>query len=230
MANVGYPGGDVIRDEDTRDDRSGKEIAAGGSFTEALLGVAAVVLAILGLTGTMPFTFASIGMLLVGLALLLEGGAIATRIYRLYDRLGLTADSDLSGGLSAEILAGIAGITLGVLALLGVSILVLLPVAAIVVGTGVLFGSAATARASSIAITGPVIDAKSGTKLARDSIATASGAQVLVGIASIVLGILALLDFSPLTLSLVAVLALGATNLLAGAVVGGRLMSTLRHR
>lgn len=225
MANVEAHGPNVfprpMREDSTR------EVAAGGSFTEALAGIGAVVLAILGLLGILPFTFAAIGTIVLGGALVVEGVSIATRLARLYGTAG-APDTELNTGLSAELLTGIAAIALGVLALIGVDRMIMLPVAVIVLGAGLLFGSAATARVNTIAIGGYAPPDVKG-RVAHESVYGASAAQVLVGIAAIVLGILGLVGTTPLELTLVAILALGASIMLAGAAVGGRLMAALHH-
>jgi uncharacterized membrane protein HdeD (DUF308 family) len=59
-------------------------------------------------------------------------------------------------------------------------------------------------------------------QVARDALTAATGTDVLVGLATIVLGILAL---TPETLILVAMLALGAAVLLTGGAVIGRMLS-----
>jgi len=68
--------------------------------------------------------------------------------------------------------------------------------------------------------------------VARAAVTSAAGIQVLAGLAAVVLGILALITtFAPYTwtLSAVGVLVLGATLLLSGAAISGRMMSLLRH-
>src|SRR5262245_58223779 len=79
-------------------------IVAGGSFAEAIGGVGAVVLAILALVGVMPERMAAIATLAVGVALLLEGIAIATRFSNLFSQTGrnLADAAELGGGMGAE--------------------------------------------------------------------------------------------------------------------------------
>jgi hypothetical protein len=190
---------------------------------EAVAGLGAVVLAILGLLGLMPFALAAIGVIVVSAALLLEGGSVGARASRLYGHAtssGLPAE--VTGGVSSELFAAIGGLALGILALLGILPYILMPVAIIVLGAALLLGSAATSRLSATPI-GPE------SHVLRESVYAASGAHVLVGIGAIVLGILALLGISPLSLVLVAELALGATIVLSGAAMGGRVMSVLHH-
>ena len=57
---------------------------------------------------------------------------------------------------------------------------------------------------------------------------TAAGAQVLVGLAALVLGILGLVGIMPITMILVALLATVASILLRSSLVGGFLLDFLR--
>jgi hypothetical protein len=204
---------------------------------EAIAGVGAIVLAILGLTRILPHYMAAIGTIVVGAALV-EGSALGIRSRRV--------SSALAGQPSAEVLAGAAGVVLGVLALLGLSELVLLPVAVIVFGASLLIAGFSAPLAASVAVRRRE-SAVSDTELELpgmrpdDSIARAldpaeataratpldqlieappTGAQLLVGLAAVVLGILALLGHSPMILTLVALLCVGCMELLSGAVLG----------
>jgi hypothetical protein len=210
---------------------------------EAIAGVGAVVLAILGLTHILPRYMAAIGTIVVGAALL-EGRALGTRSRRV--------TAALRGQPSAEVIAGAAGVVLGVLALLGMSELVLLPVGVIVFGASLLiagFSAPRTAPERSRRIIsaetesdelriGPddtiaraIVPARAQAGRndvlaverevsASESIESSTGAQLLVGLAAVVLGILALLGNSPLILTLVALLCVGSMELLSGAVLG----------
>jgi hypothetical protein len=180
---------------------------------------------------------AAIGTIVVGAALV-EGSALGIRSRRV--------SSALAGQPSAEVLAGAAGVVLGVLALLGLSELVLLPVAVIVFGASLLIAGFSAPLAASVAVRRRE-SAVSDTELELpgmrpdDSIARAldpaeataratpldqlieappTGAQLLVGLAAVVLGILALLGHSPMILTLVALLCVGCMELLSGAVLG----------
>lgn len=195
--------------------RTAHEVAAGGSVTEAVAGVGAIVLSILGLAGVLPLSFAAISALALGAAILLEGGAIGAR---LFEREGeLKEPVEVSGGMSAEAFAGIGAIVLGILALVGVAPVLLLAVSAIVLGAGLLGGAVAQERLSR------------GSDL-RETMSYASGGHVLVGIGAIVLGILALVGVDPLTLVLIAMLAIGTAVMFSGAAFGGRLITMFRHR
>jgi len=190
------------------------EIAAGGSMLESLAGVTAAILAILGLAGVEPLYMLTIAIIAIGVALLAEGAAVAAK--------SAAAGSVAEAGMNAELLAGMAGIVLGVLALLGMTQLVLSAAAMLVFGGALLLSAgAATERAST------VHPQRLG-ETPRKTALGAAGAKVLVALAVVVLGILALVGFEPQLLLLVAALALGAVLLLNGLAVGGRMVAALR--
>ncbi len=130
---------------------------------------------------------------------------------------------DLGLGTTIELVGGAGGIVLGILALVGIIPLTLLAVAVIVVA-GTLM----------LATTRPAQDWGDKTREAmRVAVLSTVGVQVFVGAGAIVLGILALNDYYPLTLSLVAFLAMGAAALLVGVAASGQLgqmISRRRHR
>lgn len=196
---------------------------ASGSIVEAVGGAAALVLAILGLATVMPHTLAAVATIAIGVALLAEGAAIAGRYARIVARSDMTRVSaaELGGGTSAEFVAGGAGVVLGLLSLLGVAPVSLTAVAAIVFGGALLLGSGATYR---LRAPGQEHEAET----TREMVQAASGAQVLVGLSSAVLGIVALVGIAPETLTLVALLSVGATIVLSGAAITA-LMTHMLH-
>jgi hypothetical protein len=204
------------------------EVIGGGATVEAIGGGAAGVLAILGLAGVLPMFMAPIATLAIGAALAAEGGALVARCSALINRAGggRSAMAELGGGTSAELLGGGAGIVLGILALLGVASTILVAAAVVTFGGALLFGSAATSRLNAAAETANETHAQ---RLAREAVWVAMGAQVLTGLAAVVLGVIALVGLAPMTVSLVALLAVGAAVLLSGSAVGGRSFSSLYH-
>jgi hypothetical protein len=95
---------------------------------------------------------------------------------------------------------------------------ILLPVSAIVFGGSLLLGGAAQPELSAIA--GPA----NRTSI-QGAVEASGGIMVLVGIASAVLGILALLDVGPvITLALVALLCVGGALFFAGGALAARFM------
>ncbi len=206
------------------------QLMAGGSAAESIGGAAAVVLAILGLIGVLPYLAAPISTIAIGAALAIEGGSIGARYQRVLTRaaggeLGRTA---LLSSISAEFLGGVAGIALGILALVGVRPLILLASAAIVFGVALVLGSGITARLDMMRGAWP--DMSEGyQRAAYEAVRSAAGAQILVGLGSAVLGILALIGFDPMTLTLVALLAVGAAILITGLALSGRMAIALRR-
>jgi hypothetical protein len=201
---------------------SRRTIAAieGGSSIEAMAGLAAIAVSVIGVAGYEPFTMGGVAVIAIGLALVAQGGAIAARwrdaLLRLdgtrYDR------NELIGGIGTEVFGGIVGIVLGILVLAGVMPTILLPVSAIVFGGSLLLGGAAQPELSAIA--GPA----NRTSI-QGAVEASGGIMVLVGIASAVLGILALLDVGPvITLALVALLCVGGALFFAGGALAARFM------
>jgi hypothetical protein len=216
--------------EREREEVKSAEVVAGGSMIEAIAGAAAVVLAILGLSGLFPPYLLSIATIAVGAALMSEGGAVAVRYSRLLSETGgaRLATTEMGGGMSVEILGGIAGIALGILALLGLASLTLTSVAAIVFGGTLLLSSGTTTRLNCLVIEShPWPD--TARRVAREGIRTAAGVQILVGLGGGVLGLLALLGVYPVELALVAMLCLGGAILLSGAAISGKMLSVLHH-
>jgi uncharacterized membrane protein HdeD (DUF308 family) len=207
-------------------DRTTRAVFSGGSTLEMLGGIAAVVLAILGLTAFMPFKMAAIAVIVIGVALLAQGGSIASRWNRARRRLvGQRYEhSELVGGVSTEVLAGVAGIVLGILALVGVMPAILLPVAAIVFGGSLLLGGAAQPDFDALA---PEAAHSRERRVMHEALQASGGTMVIAGVAAAVLGILALLHVGPvLLLSLIAILCVGGALVLGG----GALTAKFSHR
>jgi hypothetical protein len=199
-------------------------------MSEGVVGVVAIVLAILGLAGARPFYMAAIGVIALGVGLVAEGAVLAGRYSRLLRDTseGQVATSHLGGGLTAETLAGIAGIALGILALVGVRPFILLPIAILVYGGGLVATSGSATRLADLVVEwAPLGDAAR--RVAREASSAASSAHLLVGIAAMALGVLALIGFVPLLLTLVALLGLGASMLISGSTIGSRALRTLHH-
>ena len=203
-------------------------IVAGGSIAEAIGGVGVVVLAILGLAGLLPEELAAIATMAVGVALLLEGIAIVTRFSDLLSESGrsLSEEVKLGGGMGAEFIGGVAGGVLGLLALLGIVPVTLMAIAVIVFGASLLLSSGATYRLDSLASRLGQKTLTGGQMVAG---VAASGVQVLVGIAGIALGIIALVGISPMILILAGLLSAGAAVFISGSAVSGSIATVMQH-
>jgi len=163
----------------------------GGLLGEAIGSIAVIALAIAGLAGVWSMNIAAIATIILAAAILVEGGVFTEREMLL--RRGELA--------STELLAGLGGVVLGILALLGVAPGTLISVATIVFGGCLLFSRL---------------------------VEGAFGSRMLVGIGAVVLGILAVVGLSQVTLVLVALLCLGAMELFAGVENATRLKAFQR--
>lgn len=191
------------------------------SVTEAIAGAAAAVLGVLGLLGVLPVYMAAIAAIAVGAAFMIEGVGITARLNRLRDELdgGRYEIAGAGAGLAVETLGGAAGVTLGVLALLGIAPWVLIPAAAIVFGGTMLIGAGASQEIEEL-VNRRVI----GDRELHQTVAATQGARILTGLGAGTLGILVVAGVaSPVVLTLVALLALGAAEFLFGAAFGTRM-------
>jgi hypothetical protein len=98
----------------------------------------------------------------------------------------------------------------------------LLAAVAIAIGAGLLMASGSMARLESLIRWeyGRTRDPRT-----TDAVYASAGSEVIVGLGAMVLGILALVGFDPVTLVLVAILSIGASLLLSGSSVAGRFFS-----
>jgi hypothetical protein len=215
----------------TTEERKTVEVAGAGAATEAIGAAAAIVLAIIGLTGTLTSAMMAIATIVLGASLLIDAGALGARYGRLL-RASSTEERagklELGGGISAGTAGGLAGIVLGILALLGFIPVTLCAVALIVFGASLLFGSAAKARLATLTTERHGFAERTG-RVLHEALNLSAGGEILIGIGAVVLGILALAGFEPTTLVLVGFIAVGAAVLLSGSAFGARLFGALRH-
>jgi hypothetical protein len=205
------------------------ESAAYGGFVDALGGIATIVLAIVALSGVKADILLSIATIVFGAALLIQGGAMLSEFAQIETGADASTGSSCAG-LSALFLVGVAGIVLGVLALLGVYPQILTSVAVIAFGGALVVSASAvwqllTSRsvATRFQGRGSMLSA-----LAADVAAGSSGVQGMAGLAVIVLGILAVAGTASLSLTLVALLVAGAAIVMTGSTLSGAMIGFMR--
>jgi hypothetical protein len=212
-----------------REEKSSAGVVTSGSTAASICGLGALALAIIGLAGAYPVFLVTIATIVAGAALMFEGGAISARVSKLMTDAGRpTAEtSSVGGGMSAEFIAGIAGIALGIIALIGVVPGVLIPIAAIVFGGALLIGGGATASLNNL-LSNRFEDTKAQQAI-RGAIGISSGVKTLVGLGAIALGVLALIGVATLPLSLIAMLIVGAAEFVGGGAVSGMFAGMFRR-
>ncbi|MCX5684095.1 MAG: hypothetical protein NT049_10465 [Planctomycetota bacterium] len=206
------------------------EILAGGSSTEAVGAAGSIVISIVGLAGYIPQMLAAIATIAIGGALLIQGAWLTQRFSQLFNKVseGRLGGVEFGGGITVEVLGGIAGVALGILGLLDYAPMLLLPVAAIVFGGSLVLGSYATCRLNSLAIVASGVPERV-EAATRDALFAASGVDFFIGFGVIAMGILALLGFSPTILTLVSTLGVATAVLLSGTAITGRILSFFVH-
>jgi len=204
------------------------KIVRGGSAAEGVAGLAGIVLAILGLLHILPQMLLPIATILLGVAFLFEGGSVASRFSKLLNETakGRFETSELSVGLTTEIIGGMAVIILGILTLLNISPAVLMPVAAIVFGATLLFGSGVTARLNHLEE--PKSEEYQAFRdVAREAVGVATGVRILLGLSAVVLGIIALAGVNWMVLTFVSILCVGASDVTNGSAITARMMGVM---
>jgi hypothetical protein len=190
-----------------------------GSTGGALLGLAAIILSILALSGLLTVPLTAVAVITVGAALLFESASHAA-----HSSVQGGSRDVVFGGVGADAFTGLAAITLGVLALLGIRPMLFLPIAVLALGAGLLFSgaSAVVERVHNVV-------ARGGSNHPQDAVSGVGGVHLLVGGGALVLGILGILGGSPVLLTLIATLSVGAALMLSGAALGARPVTTVHH-
>jgi hypothetical protein len=198
--------------------------------SEIVGGAAAVILAILGLAGYGATEMVAAGFIGLGAAFALNGGLLAaerSRVLAQAQSSSLDA-AQFSSGVSVEAVAGIAAIVLAILTLLKIDASVLMPVAALVSAIGMIFTSGTLAQLNWALVSRS--ERATTERVTHSAVVFAAAFHFLVGVGAIVLAVLALIGFTPLVLSLVALLALGSASVLSGASVASRMVGIAPHR
>jgi hypothetical protein len=209
------------------------EAAAYGGLADAIGGIATVVLAIIALAGVQREIMLPIAVIVFGAALLVQGGTMLSEYASIIfpaGAAGPTSEQFGVGSLSTLFLVGVAGIVLGILALIGISPEVLTAIAVIAFGSALMLTSNAVRHLymlqSSASRSGA---SRPGTELLAGEMASGSaGVQMLAGLASLVLGILAVLGINYEILTLAALIVLGATVILTGSALSGLVIGFMR--
>lgn len=211
-------------------ERTTMQVASGGTALESLAGAAAIVLAIISLstTGSLAFYLMMISIIVVGAGLVVVGSSLAARINDLFYRTAedRTEEGALGTGIAIEVLGGVAGIILGILALLGFNPVVMASVAVIIFGGTLLLSSGTVTEMNDLRLEQARMGA-SARQMTRQATIGAAGLQALAGIAAIVLGILSVLNIQPPEMILVGVLCVSCSLLLSGGAISARLMTFL---
>ncbi len=204
-------------------------VAMGNTMAEAVVGLGAIAIAIIGLANVYPWLLAAVATIALGAAFVFEAGDVGRRFASLAaeDTTGAPETSNAWGGMSAGFVSGCAGIALGILAILGIVPHTLIPVAIIVYGATLVMDSGTQSSLSEMESQRFGVRGFS-QQIARESASALSSMQVLVGLGAVTLGILAIIGIVPETLSLVALLALAAAVLMAGSLVS-RVVSFRRN-
>jgi hypothetical protein len=201
----------------------------GGSLAEAVAGAAAAVLAIIGLASGLTQLLMGVTTIVVGVALVFKGASLTSRFSEIVDETceGRIEMAELGSGTTAESIGGLAGIALGILAVLQIVPVTLTAAAVIVYGGAIMLGAGANARLNRLHVS-RVEGHEFARTVAREAVSTATAVQLLIGLSAITLGILGLVGIASGVLTLVGLLAIGGAILLSGTAVSGRMLSILK--
>ncbi len=210
------------------DDKTSAQIVRGGFAAEGVAGIIGVVLAILGLLNILPQLLLPIAAIVLGIAFLANGGAVASRFSKLLNETakGRFETAEWGVGLTVEFIGGIAAVILGILTLLRIDPVILMPVAAIVFGVTLMFGSGITARLNHLQMPKSE-EYEAFREVARESVNVATGAEILLGLSAVVLGIIAVTGINWMALTYVAILCVGVSHMTSGSAIAAKMMGVM---
>ncbi len=180
-----------------------------GLLTEGVAGIAVIVLAVIALAGVSTHVLEAIAAIVIGGGLMVQAFNSAAEHSKTMtgDATAAAQRSEFGGEVMVDVASGLAGIVLGILALVGIHAMYLLSAALIIYGGDLLVGGAVEARSPGLFAAG--------------------GLEVLIGLAAIVLGILSVVIAGSSVLLLVGFLATGAALLVISASLSGAVLQFL---
>jgi len=217
--------------------RTPETAAAFGGAMDAIGGIATAALAIIGLAGWRPELLAGVATIVFGAALLIQGGTLLSEYSQVFTPAGAlqTASDAFSGdGLAAMFPVGIAGIVLGILALVGVAPFALTSVSVIAFGAALMLSAQSVRRLYRMQADQrrSLVGGHSVREFLAGEMASGSaGIQFAAGLGALVLGIIAVVMTPTVRneeLTLVALLVVGLTNIISGSALSGLVLSFMR--
>lgn len=196
----------------------------GLTVDETVGGLALIVLGILALAGIYAALLTSIAAVVAGVAVVFMSLSLNREFMNALagSGRGLVA-SEAGNNLGAGTIAGIAGIVLGILAILDIARPTLIAVTLIVFGAAVLLDFVMASQTRALRMTAPSASVDS-TKIAFSAAAGTEMGSILFALALVVLGILALTGLRSEILIAVAFLSFGAYMFLKGTATAGQML------
>lgn len=193
----------------------------GASSAEAVGGISAVTLTVLGLAGVMSSTMLGIATLVAGAALFAAGLASIAAFAKLDWDASPTEEVVSRGGFAIEALCGMAGMMTGALVLADLASTTAIAVAAVVMGSSIVLSAPARSQLEWTKLEGsrrafePSVD---------HAVRNAVGMSAMTGMFAAILGIMALTGASrTLTFGLSSVLLIGGALILSASALLCRL-------
>ncbi len=208
-------------------------IVAGATIASMwALGAAAV--AILGLCFIVPQYMLPIAAIVLGLGFtqLAETDIAWERMFRFTDRQAADFWRTYYGGATAVLAAGVAAIVLGILNLVFLADVRLAAVAVIAMGAGLFLHSGivrSVSRLTHEAVGRGEAETLPSGPFAFNALSVAPVRDAVIGVAGIVLGILAVLHIVPVILALAGMLAMGAAVTFTASTICGASLLTLKE-
>jgi hypothetical protein len=196
----------------------------GLTVDETLGGLALIVLGILAVAGIYSALLISIAAVVAGVAVVFMSLALNREFTNALSASGhglIVSEADR--GIGAGTITGIAGIVLGVLAILDIARPSLISVALIVFGAGVFLDFIVASQARALRMAAGTVSAES-SRVALSAAAGTEMASILFGVALVVLGILALTGLNSEILIAVAFLSFGGYMFLKGTATVGHII------
>lgn len=201
-----------------------------GSIVSGVASLIAVVITLMAMGNIWTGVLIPLAVIALGVAFLSQGGTIAARFSDLLPETSKRRSevSKMGAGLSVEVAGGLIAGILGILALLNIMPSVLVPVAILVFGITMIFGSGVVLWLDSL-LTGRSGEYAGASSTAHEAVMASGGLQFVLGMAAFILGILSLTGVAPLLMNHIGLLSVGFSELIAGSVISARMWTYAPH-
>lgn len=229
MENMSAVGSGSGHENRIREEEEAAKYVMGGSLLEGLGGALAALMAIAALF-FLPGRLAAVAVIVVGIALLVDAGALIARLSRILIEVcaGERDAEEMRGGVTAEFVGGTVAVVLGCWSLTGAEMWTLLSVADIALGLALLLDTGAMVHLNFLVVRRPG-QMETPMSTASTLVRAAAGIQMLSGFGATILGILAFAGINAEVLSMVALLVIGCSTALSGASLSWRMARVVYH-